>query len=100
MPVTSIFQEVEVCTLDCLIIGGLNVRFLAGDRLQIVVIRQEFICVLMYNIKDKTHSYIICLPITTHCHILMQIFYPRHIFDSSKNRPNSAARLYIQVYRK
>jgi hypothetical protein len=39
VPVTPIFQEVDVCTLDCLIIGGLNVRFLAGDRLQIVVIR-------------------------------------------------------------
>jgi hypothetical protein len=30
-----------VFTLDCLIIGGLNVRFLAGDRLQIVVIRHR-----------------------------------------------------------
>ena len=85
-------------SLDYSIIGGLNVRYLAGHLLQIVVIRHRNLSVYEC-IKDKTHSYIICSPITTHWHILMQISHPSHIFDSSKNRRNPAARQYIQVYR-
>ena len=56
---------------------------------------------LCINVLKKRHFHILfAYQVTLHWHILMQIFHTSHIFDSSKNRPNPAARLYIQVYRK